>query len=259
MLKRLSQTLRLGGVFLAVAAGASADPESDVREALRTLSRTSYAWETTTRQRSGGDSGLKLDPNVPIELTGRADPEGNIEVTLRPSRQTIDVPVTAVFKQGDAVGLTPLGWLRRTEIRESPGPDRVVDFDGKKVRLSKAFAAVLKAMSVQTPGEEALDLIADVKSFREEGGLVIGELRDAAIEKLWADQKAQSAPELTGNIIFKFSDGVVSEYHLLIGIGFPSSRKQGVNWSMMQWTTRIRDVGTAVVDPPAGAVEKLKE
>lgn len=241
------------------ASAVRADPQQDVRNALRTLGQTSYSWETTVRQRTGGDAGAKLAPNAAIEVTGRTDPNGNTEVTLRPSRQSIEVPVMAVFKFGDAVGQTPLGWLRRTEIRESPGPDRPMDFEGKKVRLSKAFAAALRAMSVQTPMEEALDLIADVKSFREEGGLVIGDLRDAVIEKLWADQKAQSAPELTGNIIFKLSDGVLSEYHLLIGIGFPSSKTRAVNWSMMQWTTRIRDVGTTVVDPPAGAVEKLKD
>ncbi len=262
MLGRFQNALRIGVLSFTGVVGAWADPQTDVRNGLRTLGKSSYAWETTVRQRSSGDgAGLALNPAAAIEITGRTDPDGNTEVTLLPSRQTIDAPVTAVFKFGDAVGHTPLGWLRRTEIHEAEGAerDRMIPFEGKSVRRSKAFATALRAMAVQTPLGEALDLIADVKTFREEAGLVIGDLRDEAIEKLWAEPRAKSAPELMGNIVFKFSDGVVSEYHFLIGIGFPASKKRTVNWSVMQWTTRIHDVGTAVVEPPAGAVEKLKD
>jgi hypothetical protein len=249
----------LGLLLLTGFAIVRAEPEADVRAALRNLSRTSYAWETTVRQRSSGDAAqLKLAPGAAIEVTGKTDPQGNTEVTLLGSRDAGGVPVKAVFRFGDAVGYTPLGWLRRTEIHDSPGPDRFVDFDGQKVRLSKALAATLKAMALQTPGEEALDLIAEVKSWREADGLYIGDLRDAAIEKLWTEDRAKSAPELMGNLVLKIEAEVVTEYHLLLALGFPS-RKQEMNWSVQQWTTRIKDAGSTVVDPPAAAVEKLKD
>lgn len=248
----------LGGfVFLT---SSVASPEADARAALRALSHTSYAWETTVRQRSSGEAAeLKLDPTAPIEVTGRTDPQGNTEVTLLGSRQSVDVPVRAVFKFGDAVGYTPLGWLRRTEIHDSPGPDRAVDFEGKKVRLSKAFAAALRAMALRTPGEEALDLIAEVKAWREGDGYLIGELRDAVIEKLWAEDRAKNAPELMGNLVLKIQGDIVTEYHVLLAIGFPGGKKRAMTWSVMQWTTRIKDAGSTVVDPPAAAVEKLKD
>jgi hypothetical protein len=248
--------------FLVGTVAVGAEPEAAIRAALRDLSRTSYAWETTARQRSSGDAAsLSLAPNSPLEVTGRTDPEGNTEVTLLPSRQTVDVPVRAVFKYGDAVGHTPLGWLRRTEIREAQGAerDRMVTFEGKPVRLSRSLEAALRAMALQTPAEEALDLIADVKAYREAEGVLIGELRDAAIEKLWAEPRAKSAPELMGHLIFKIVDGQVSEYHLLLGIGFPAAKSRGISWSVMQWTTRIRGLGTTMVDPPAAAVTKLND
>ena len=113
----------LKGLVLFFAAGTAAvfgDPEADVRAALRSLGRSSYAWETTVRQRSNGEAAnLTLKPNAPLEVSGKTEPDGYTEITLLPSRQTVDAPVTAVFKSGDVVGHTPLGWLRRTEIRDA--------------------------------------------------------------------------------------------------------------------------------------------
>jgi len=256
---------RLRGLILFLIVGvtvAGAEAESAVRAALRDLSRTSYVWETTVRQRSSGEAAkLSLSPNAPLEVTGRTDPEGNTEVVLLPSRQTVDVPVKAVFKYGDAVGHTPLGWLRRAEIREAQGAerDRTITFEGKPVRLSRSLTAALRAMALQTPAEEALDLIGDIKSYRVADGYVIGVLRDAAIERLWVEPRAKSAPEIMGNVIFKIVDGIPSEYHLLLAIGFPASKSRAVAWSVMQWTTRIRGAGTTVVEPPAGAAAKLND
>lgn len=52
-----------------------ADPESDVRQAVTALARSSYAWETTVRQRFTSESrDLRPDPNAAIEVRGRVDP-----------------------------------------------------------------------------------------------------------------------------------------------------------------------------------------
>jgi hypothetical protein len=263
LVRALAMTVkRLAMFVVAGITSAAADPEADIRAALRELGGTSYAWETTIRQRSNGEAAnLSLNPNAPLEVTGKTEREGYTEVTLLPSKQTIDAPVTAFTKFGDAVGHTPLGWLRRTEIRDAEGneKDRLVPFEGKSVRLSRAFAAAMRATSLHTPLEEVFDLISEVKSYREAGGYLIGDLRDAAIEKLWGDPKAKSAPEIQGNLIFKISDGVPSEVHILLAIGFPGSKKRPMSWSVMQWTTRIKGVGETRVEPPTEVVQKLEQ
>jgi hypothetical protein len=236
------------------------DPQADLSAAAGQLARSSYAWETTARQRLQGESAeAQLIPNAPPIVRGSIDPDGFSEITLLPSRDNLTVPVTAVFRFGDAVGKTSQGWLRRTEIRDMPGPDRPVDFEGKQLRLSRLNAAVLRAMSVKPPGDEVLELIGEAKSFREANGLIIAELRDRAVEELWAEPRAKSAPDIQGTVIFKFNEGVIAEYHLLLAIGFPNAKSKKTAWQMMQWSTRIKGVGSTTVEPPAEAVRKLAE
>lgn len=251
------------GLFLVAGiAAAFGDPAAEVRAALNALGRSSYTWETTVRQRSSGDAAsLSLQPNASLEVTGKTEVDGYIEITLLPSKQTLDAPVTAIFRSGDVVGHTPLGWLRRTEIREAQGAqrNRVVTFEGKSLPLSRCLAAALRVTAMQVPLEEALDLVADVKSYRETDGYLFGELREGAIERLWREPRAKSAPEIQGSVIFKIRDNVLSEYHVMLAIGFPSSRNQAVAWSVMQWTTRFRGHGSTTVTPPDTVIAKLKE
>jgi len=236
-----------------------ADPEADVREGVSALSRTSYAWSTTVRQRFRGESAEpRIDLNAPVELQGKTEPDGYTEITIMPSRE-FPAPVAAVFHAGDVVGHTPIGWLRRSDMR-STGADRSVEFEGKQVRLSRAFSVALRATARRTATEELFDVLADVKSFRgSESGIVLAELRDAAVEKLWGDPQAKRAPEIQGTVIFKIADGNLSECHFVLGIGFPNSRTKTVAWSMAQWSMRFSGVGATSVEPPEAAVKVLQE
>ncbi|MSU48074.1 MAG: hypothetical protein EXS37_03125 [Opitutus sp.] len=235
-----------------------ADPEGDVRDAVGVLARGSYAWETTVRQRFNGETTEpRLNPNAPVEVRGTSDPNGYSEITLLPSRE-LAAPVTAVSRLGDVVGHTPLGWLRRTEMRQAPGPNSDVDFGGKQVRLSRVISVALRVMERQPPSEELLNLIADLKSYRSLEGLVIAELRDRAVETLWGEPQAKRAPEIQGTVIFKITDQGLTEYHLVIAIGFPNSRTKKIAWSMKQWSTRITGIGSTKVEPPAEAVKALE-
>jgi len=235
----------------------AADPESVVRDAVTLLSRNSYGWETTVRQRfSGETTEPRVNLNAPIEVRGKVDPESFTEITQMPSRE-LDAPVTAIFRFGDVVGKTPVGWLGRTDIRKIPGPDRVVDFGGKQVRLSRVSGAALKVTARRPPTEELFDLIADLKSYRSQDGLIIAELPDRMVEQLWAEPQAKRAPEVQGAVIFKITDEGLSEYHLVVAIGFPNSRTKKVAWSMKQWSTRITGIGSTTVEPPAEAVKAL--
>jgi hypothetical protein len=245
---------------LAVPSGLRAqDPHAVLRDAAANLGRSSYAWETTARTRASGESAeAAMNPNAPAVVQGKIDPSSYIEITLLPSRDTLPVPVTAVNKFGDAVGLTPLGWMRRTEMNNARG-DKMVDFAGKQVRLSRAFAVAQKAMGMETPSDEIIELMAEAKSYREESGLIMIELRDRMIEKLWNEPRAKNAPEVTGTVIFKLNEGVIAEYHVLLAIGFPNNKTKKTAWTAMQWSTRITGVGNTTVEPAAEAVKKLEE
>ena len=238
---------------------AAADPERDLREAISALSQTSYAWETTTRQRfSGETTEPRVNLNAPLELRGRIDPAGYSEITLLPTRE-LPVPVTAIFRDADVVAHTPLGWLRRGQMRETPSANRDVTFEGKTVRLARFFTVALKTTTLRTLTETLIDLTTDLKSVRGESGLVIAELRDKSIEQLWGDAQAKRAPEIQGTLIFKLTDQGLAEYHVVLAIGFPNSRTKTTAWSMQQWTTRITGIGSTSVVPPEGAVKALEQ
>lgn len=254
-LSRLTLVLALLVAPLAL----QADPESDVRQAVTALARSSYAWETTVRQRFTSESrDLRPNPNAAIEVRGRVDPQGYTEITLQPSRD-LAAPLTAVFLAGDVVGQTPVGWLRRTAMRQVPGQDRMVDFGGRQVRLSRVVNAALQVTARRTAAEDLLDLLEDLKGWNRTSGLVIAELPDRAVERLWGDPQAKRAPEIHGTVIFQFNDAGLAQYHVVLAIGFPNSRTQKVAWSMAQWSTRFTGIGATAVKPPAAAIKALED
>lgn len=249
----------LAAVLLALPLVLRADPETDVRQAVDQLSRTTFAWETTVPQRYNGETAEpRINPNAPIEVRGRFDPNGYTEITVMSSRD-VPVPVSAVLRGGDVVGLGPTGWMHRTQMRQTSGPDREVEFGGKKMRLARVIGAVLQVTARRPLAEDLLDLLGDLKAFRSEQGLVMADLREQAVEKLWGDAQAKRAPEIQGTVIFKLSEAGVTEYHVVIAIGFPNSRTKKVAWQMKQWSTRISGIGTTTVSPPEGAVKALEE
>lgn len=236
---------------------ALAEGESDLREAVTVLARTSYGWETTTRQRFKGEkTEPRLDANAPVEVEGKIDAQGVMQITLRPTRE-LAVPVTAISRQGEVVANTPLGWLRRSEIRQTPDANREVSFEGKQVRLSRVMSVALKVTGLRALSEDLFDLIADLKSCRREQGLILGELREKTIEQLWGAADARRAPEIQGTVIFKIGEQGLTEYHVALAIGFPNSRTKQIAWSMQQWRTRITGIGATTLEPSEAAMTAL--
>ncbi len=236
-----------------------ADPETDLREAVSALARTSYAWETTTRQRFSGEAtGSRPNSNAALEIQGKFDANGYTEITLLPSKE-FAAPVTAVLRMGDVVTLTPLGWLRRTEIRQTPGPDRTVEFEGKQVRLTRASSVALKVSAYRPLTEDLFDLIADLKSFRDADGWTVADLPERTIEQLWGGAQAKRAPEVKGTVSFKLSAEGLTEYQTTLSIGTPNSRTKKIAWSTQQWTTRISGIRSTSVHPPDAAVRALEK
>lgn len=244
--------------LLLVPVAAWGDEARDLQEAISALARTSYAWETTARQRFSGESTEpRLNLNAPAEVRGRFDPRAFTEITLLPGRD-VPVAVTAVFSMGDVVALTPNGWQRRSELRQLPGGDKEVEFQGKKVRLARVLSTALRATAMRPLTEELFDLTAELKSVRSESGLIVAELREATVEQMWGDAQARRAPEIQGTVIFKTGEDGLAEYHVVLAIGFPNSRTKKTGWSMQQWSTRITGIGATVVEPAEAAVKALE-
>jgi hypothetical protein len=258
--RRMKLLCLLALLVPATAAFADADAEAELRAAVRALSQSSHSWETTTRQRFRAEAAEpRFSAKLPTAVEGKFEPDGYTEITLAASRE-VAVPVMAIFRKGDVVANTPLGWKHRGELRQTPGPDREVTFEGRPVRLSRFLAAALKVTAMRPLLEDLFDLVAEMKSCRKaEGGLLVAELPERMIETLWGAADAKRAPEIHGTVIFKVGAHGLSEYHVLLGIGFPNSRTKTVAWTMQQWTTRISGIGSTTVNPPPAAVKALAE
>jgi len=245
------------GVAAVLAAVARAEGEAELRAAVEALARSSHAWETTVRQRfQGTTTEPRLDPGAAVEMRGAFDPAGWARFEIAPTRD-LAVPVTVVARAGDVVALTPAGWVRRAALRPAADANREVAFAGKTVRLSRLHAAALKASALRPLSEELLDLVADLKSVRTEQGLILGELSEKAIERLWGGAEARRAPDVHGTVIFKTGPDGLAEVHTVLGIGFPDTKAKSTRWTMQQWSTRIRGIGRTAVEVPEAAAAEL--
>ncbi len=235
---------------------ARADDAADLRALISGMARSSYTWETTVRRKfSGTTTAPRFDPQAAVETRGECDTAGFTLVTLPPARD-VPVAITAVTRHGDAVVLTPAGWVRRDAL-SGGAAERDITVDGKTMRRARFAAAAGKAMAVRPAVEELLDLAVDFKSVRREQGLYLAELPEKAIEQAWGGPEAKRAPEVHGTVIFKVGDAGIAEYHVVLGIGFPDARTKGVAWTMQQWSTRFSAVGATTVAVPEGALQAL--
>lgn len=240
-------------------AAVRAEGEAELRAAVEALARSSYAWETTARQRfKGTTTEPRIDPNAAVEVSGEYDPAGGWGRFVLASTRELAVPVTAVTRAGDVVALTPAGWVRRSALRPAADANRDVAFGGKTVRLARLHAAALKVSALRPFAEDLLDLVADLKSVRTVQGLILGELREKAIEQAWGGAEARRAPEVHGTVIFKLGPDGLAEVHTVLGIGFPDTKAKSVAWTMQQWSTRVRGIGRTAVTVPEAAAEALE-
>src|SRR4051812_48864018 len=118
MLKPIGLIAALGFV-----ASALAEPMEDVRSAVAALrAASSYAWETTARQTWREYPDYATPPDLAdrtpvVEVKGKSA-NGYTEVTLLPSKTTLEVPVRALIHSSvEALADTPIGWMTRQEMR----------------------------------------------------------------------------------------------------------------------------------------------
>jgi hypothetical protein len=248
----------------AVAAPAWADPMEDLRAAVDTLREAkTFAWETTARQtwREYPDYATPpdlADRTAAIEVSGKVG-NGFYQVTLLPSKTTLEVPVTAIVKSSiEALADTPIGWMTRQEMRDSPRRGETVKIEGKSIRLFRFFAVATRASNVESPLDELVGLLADLKSVEAAPGGIVGHMKavNAGMLQERGPGAINSADDIRGSIFFRVRDGRLVSYEVRLMSEIPRVGRDPIK-STSRWTTTISSVGSASVLVPYEARKRF--
>jgi hypothetical protein len=252
-------------LFAALAAGARAEPMEDVRAAAAALrSANSYAWETTARQTWREYPDYATPPDLAertavVEVKGKSG-NGYAEVTLMPSKTALDVPVKALIHSSvEALADTPIGWMTRQEMRDSPRRGETVKVDGKSIRLFRFFAVATRASNLESPVEELTGLLSDLKSCAEAEGGIVGQMKSVSAGMLQerGPGAVNSADDIHGTILFKIRDGVLTGYEVRLVSEIPRAGRDPIK-STTRWTTTLSSIGSTSVSVPYEAEKKFK-
>ncbi len=242
-----------------------ADPEAEVRAAVAAWRNAAgYAWESTARATVTHVAGKAAPVARPrVTVRGRSLRDGMTEVQTVP-RVRNEVPVTAYIKSSTAaVAGTPVGWMTRQEMRDSPEshPDRTVQIEGKPVRLHRFFAAAIEATRVVTPIEEVLALLGDIGAFEEgEPGEIVGRLKPRAAEMLHGNARSlRPEADFKGSVIFRLRDGLPVDYEIRFESITPATARRPESRAVTSWKITFNEMGTATVELPPEAATRLEE
>jgi hypothetical protein len=246
-----------------------ADPKDDAQAAIAGLREASgFSWTTTARQNVREYPDYKRpddlgEPATIVEVEGKSGAGGWLEVTLPPSKATGEVPVRALIKSSvEAVADTPLGWMTRQEMRDSPRRGESAKVEDKTVRLARFFTAATKATNVESPLDDLMGLLSDIQTYEETTGGVVGRLRPIAAAMLQERSgNSGSAGDTTGTVLFQIRDGVLRAYAVKLVTEIPRRDREPIK-SITRWATSFSAIGATSVSPPAEVVrkfEKMKE
>lgn len=237
----------------------------DVRAAVDALRAASgYAWETTARQtwREYPDYATppELAARAPVvEARGRSS-NGYLEIILQPSKATLEVPVRAIVRSSvEALADTPIGWLTRQEMRDSPRRGETVKVDEHSIRLFRFFSVATRASNLDSPLDELTGLLSDLKSAEPTEGGILGLMKSVSAGMLQerGPGAVNSADDIHGSILFKIRDGVLTGYEVRLVSEIPRAGREPIK-STTRWTTTISSIGTASVSVPYEAERKFK-
>jgi hypothetical protein len=223
-------------VALGFVASALAEPMEDVRAAVAALrSASGYAWETTARQTWREYPDYATPPDLAertpvVEVKGKSS-NGYTEVTLMPSKTALDVPVRALIHSSvEALAETPIGWMTRQEMRDSPRRGETVKVEGKSIRLFRFFAVATRASNLESPAEELTGLLSDLKSCAEGEGGIVGQMKSVSAGMLQerGPGAVNSADDIHGTILFKIRDGVLTGYEVRLVSEIPRAGRDPI-------------------------------
>src|SRR5204863_8861614 len=129
---------------------------------------------------------------------------GLYQVTLQPAKAALEVPVTAIVKSSvEALADTPIGWMTRQEMRDSPRRGETVKVDGKSIRLFRFFAVATRASNIESPLDELTGLLSDLKSCAEAEGGIVGQMKSVSAGMLQerGPGAVNSADDIHGTIL----------------------------------------------------------
>jgi hypothetical protein len=221
-------------LFLAGSLFAAATKDEVTAAAKKLGEQANYSWKTTVVVPE--DARFRPGPT-----DGKTEKAGFTYVKMAFGDNT-----TEVVKKGAKAAYTNRDgeWQSLADAEGQEGPGRFV---GNMVR------------NLQTPGEQAAELVAGVKEFKQDGEVWAGDLTEEVAKKLVMFRRGgDGGPTLTnvkGSAKFWIKDGQLSKYE------FKVSGKMDFNGNEMDLdratTVEIKDLGTTKVEVPEAAKSKL--
>jgi len=221
----------------------AADAKEEVGAAAKKLGeQANYSWTTTVVVPEGS-------PFRPGPTEGKVEKDGTMHV-----KSTRGDTTTEVVKKGDKTAFTNRDgeWqsLAEAESQDGGGGGR---FRGAMVR------------NMQTPAQQATNIIAGVKEFKKDGEAFAGDLTEDAAKRLMQFRggrgggagggEGPTISDAKGSAKFWIKDGVLSKFE------FKVSGKMEFNGNQMDQdrttTVEIKDVGKTKVEVPEAAKAKL--
>jgi hypothetical protein len=220
------------GILTLSLLAASADPKSDVKDAIKKLGdRPNYSW-TFTPKTEGSEAARRQGP-----IDGKTEKEGFTHIKGTSNDSTYE----AAFKGGKIAVYFAGSWIGADELEE----------DSRVTRRLKAF---------KNPAQEADELLGKTKEVKKESDEAYsGDLTAEAAKELFGQlgRRAAESTDANGSIKFWTKDGVLSKYELSLKGKFTVGEdKREVDLSRTV-TVEIKDVGSTKVTLPDEVKKKL--
>ena len=221
----------LATLALSVSA-ASADPKSEVTDAIKKLARQSgYSW-TYTPKTEGSESARRQGP-----MEGKTEKDGFSLLKVEVGEVTAEI----AFKGEKMIVNYNGDWLSTAEIGEN----------NRTVQRLKAL---------KRPTDEAESLLGKSSALKKESdGVYSSEMDGAAAREMFAllGKRAAEAPVAKGTVKFWVKDGQLAKYEFVVrGKITAGEDKREVDLSRTT-TVEIKEVGSTKVSLPEDAKKKL--
>ena len=228
-MKKLSSILAV--IVLSLSA-ASADPKSEVTDAIKKLAQQSgYSW-TYTPKTEGSESARRQGP-----MEGKTEKDGFSHLKV----EVGDVTAEVAFKGEKMIVNYNGDWLSTAELGEN----------NRNVQRLKAM---------KRPTDEAETLAGKATALKKESdGAYSSELDGAAAKEMFAllGRRAAEAPVAKGSVKFWVKDGRLAKYEFVLhGKITTGEDKREVDLSRTT-TVEIKEVGSTKVSLPEDAKKKL--
>jgi hypothetical protein len=228
-MKTLSSIL---SVLVLSLCAASADPKTEVTDAIKKLAQQSgYSW-TSTPKTEGSESARRQGPT-----DGKTEKDGYSLLKV----EVGDVTAEIAFKGEKMVVNYNGDWISTAELGEN----------NRNVQRLKAM---------KRPADEAETLAGKASALKKESdGVYSSELDGAAAKEMFAllGRRAAEAPEAKGSVKFWVKDGRLAKYEFIVrGKITAGEDKREVDLSRAT-TVEIKEVGSTKVSLPEDAKKKL--